>query len=366
VALVSITLIAMGRAAGERAVNWGRQLAARGSVELVRETAHAFGIQRGRTDLHDGEADLLRELAANEDPIVRACTLGAARYITALHKDLAIDLLTASLSDGAGLGEFAMAFADSPHGALSWSDLSEYQKEAFIERLATSPSIDSYEILQFLATLARTEPITVVRLLETRVEASDGTRIAGYSPLPFVWHVQPPFRDHPDFPDLLRQIREWLAAEPDSAWRSYLGADVFALVAGPYDAQVIAVIDEYLNAPDPIRLKIAATILRKAGREVVWNIDFVRRCLRSADRFGDKVLNTMQGALYAAVITGMRSGTPGQPYPEDIEQHAKATALADTCIKGTVEELFYRSLVESAQSHIQQAIFEIPPDDRAW
>lgn len=69
-----------------------------GNTELTREVAHAFGIQRGRGDLLDGEGDLLRELAAHEDNVARRAVLGAVHAIAAQHKDLAVELLTASLA----------------------------------------------------------------------------------------------------------------------------------------------------------------------------------------------------------------------------------------------------------------------------
>ncbi|MGA5887034.1 hypothetical protein ACPCK4_32385 [Streptomyces cellulosae] len=367
VSLVSVTLNALGKVAGDRAIHWGRVLLDGGNVELAREVAHAFGIQRGRTELLAGEADLLRELAAHEDSTVRTATLGAVRSLAAQHKDLAIELLTASPAEsGAGVDEFALAVSGPPYGSLTWSDLSIDQQSSFIGVLTAAPKIDSYEIGQFLAELARTDPLAVVRLLEQRVEASSRSKKTGYSPLPYAWQVAPPFRDHDEFPALLRQIRDWLAADPDSAWKNYVGADVFALVAGPYDGKVIAVIDEYLSDADPIKVKAVATILSKAPRALVWDSEFVRRCLRAADSNGDANLSKMRSSLHAAVVSGVRSTSPGQPYPEDIQQRDKAMALADTCRKGSVEEHFYRALAESAQERIQREVSELPSDSRSW
>lgn len=364
--LVSAALIAMRRVAGDRAVRWGRVLADNGNVMLVREVAHAFGLQRQSPDLLDGEAELLRDLAAHHDGIVHAAALGAARQISGRHKDLAIELLTASPRDEIGINELALALSGRPAGSLSWSDLNEQQQTVFIERLTTCPSLDSYEIQRFLACLAHTDPMEIVGLLEARVEACEDSVALGYRALPYAWHVTPPFRDSEAFPGLLRQIGDWLTASPDSPWKSHLGADLFALVAGTYDTHVTSLIDAYLDDPEPARLKALATILRKASRELLWNRDLVHRCLRTADRHGDQLLGTMQNALHAAVITGMRSGTLGEPYPEDIEQYEKATALAAECETGSVEEMFYRTLVESAERRIKHASHDLPPDNRAW
>ncbi|MEU6252624.1 hypothetical protein [Streptomyces sp. NPDC047043] len=365
--LVSVTLAALGNTAGDRAVHWSQTLTDTGHTELTREAAHAFGIQRRRGDLLDGEADLLRKLAAHGDSIVRRAALGAVHAIASEHKDLAVELLTASLAaETPDIIAFALAIAGPPYSPLAWSDLAKDQQESFLSALTNAPSIDSHEIGLFLAELARTEPLAVIELLETRVERYASQATAGRFPLPFHWQVTPPFRDHDDFPALLRQIRDWLAADPDSAIKHYLGANLFALVAGPYDTQVTDVIDEYLDDSDPVKIKVTAAILSKAPRTLVWDTQFVRRCLRAADRHGDTSLNSIRGALHSAVISGMRSGTPGEPYPEDIEQHAKAAELADACAKGSVEGQFYRDLAESALHRIQHETDELPPDGRDW
>ncbi|MFJ3932920.1 hypothetical protein [Streptomyces sp. NPDC090029] len=86
---------------------------------------------------------------------------------------------------------------------------------AFVAALVAAPSIDRYRIGLFLVELARTEPLAVIELLEARVESAPRQAAGMYSPLPFQRDVAPPFRDHDDFPALLRQVGDWIAADPD-------------------------------------------------------------------------------------------------------------------------------------------------------
>ncbi|BAU82991.1 hypothetical protein SLA_2054 [Streptomyces laurentii] len=365
--LVSVALTVMGHVAGDRAVHWGRTLMDSENIELTRAVADAFGSQRGGRDLLDGEGELLRELATHGDPVVRRAALGAVHAIARQDKSLAVELLTVSpVVETADLVVFAAAVTGPPYSTLSWSDLSKDEQRTFAAALVAAPAIDGYRIGLFLAELTRTEPLAVIELLEARVESPPRQATGMYSPLPFQWDVTPPFHDHDDFPALLRQIRDWIAADPESARRLELGAHLFELVAGPYDSPVTDVIDEYFDDSGPEKIRVAAAILSKAPRTLVWDVGFVRRCLRGADRHGDTSLNRVRGALYASSISGMRSGTPGQPYPEDVEQHAKANELADGCARGSVEEHFYRDLADSALHRIQQETDELPPDGRAW
>ena len=171
-----------------------------------------------------------------------------------------------------------------------------------------------------------------------------------------------------DFPDLLRRVREWLAAAPDSPWRHYWGSRLFATVAGPFDAQTRQVIDEYLSEPDSNKIKTVRTMLSDAPRTLVWDADFVRRCLRAADMFGADDLAAVQSALYSAVFAGGRSAAIGEPFPQDVEQRDIATRLAARAVPGSVEEQFYKALSQSSQTWIDRATSEmtLPTDGRDW
>lgn len=67
---------------------------------------------------------------------------------------------------------------------MSWSDLSKDQQRAFLAALAAAPSINGYKIGQFLAELARTDPLAVIELLEARVESPLHQVTGMHSPCP--------------------------------------------------------------------------------------------------------------------------------------------------------------------------------------
>jgi hypothetical protein len=370
--LISAILSPLAQVGSAHTVGLAQQLLAAGDAGLARQVAHAFGIQRARTSLLDGEAELLRALVRYPDPagIAPAATLGAIRHIAGPHSDLAIELAT-SVLDGQNaapvLREVAVVFG--PNGSLAWEDLSQRHKHAYLHALRATASIEYYEISGFLAMLSLQDPQAVISLLTARVEAVEPSASpSAYTALPHRWPVPLRFRDRDDFPDLLRQVREWIAATPDSIWRRYMGSELFATIAGPFDTQTRQVIEEYLSVPDETRIKTVSAILRGAPRSLVWDAAFVSRCLRAADQCGTHSLATMQNALHAAVFTGGRWAAPGQPYPQDIEQRDTAAQLAAQAARGSVEEHFYRALSQSAEKWIDRAISEddLPTDGRDW
>jgi transcriptional regulator with XRE-family HTH domain len=364
---VSIVLIAMGQAHAPETIEWARQLLGDGRIEFARQVAHAFGLQRSRTDLLPGEADLLRTLAGHTDHVVAAASAGAARYLTTAYPELALELTFTALPTG-GLRETAGLFGPQPNGTLTWSQLPAQNKSAILGQLTECPTLDDYEIGQFLAHIVTEEAGAVVEMLQRRVENVEQGSTSAVSALPLRPFVPLPFRQSARFPDLLRQLREWLAAAPQSWPRAHLGGDLFALVAGPFDDQVLDVVFDFTDTPDPAKMKVVATILRRVPRELVWNVEVVRRVLRAADRCGTNSLQAVQGALIGAASRGGRSTTPGQPFPEDVEQLDRAEALAASCLPGSVEEQFYQMLAESARNSIAWTTNDIdrPDDQRNW
>jgi transcriptional regulator with XRE-family HTH domain len=368
--LVAPTLSALAQTKNPRAVDLAQQLLMTADTNLARGIAHAFGLNRSRTNVLNGEPALLRNLIEHPDPdgIVPSAALGAVRYLATEHRELALEILT-WIPEGRkdiAAGEIALAFG--PHGPLEWADLAQRHKDSFLAAIRTASSLQRrYEVAEFLAALSLNEPHSVIDLLTARVEAVESGASARAA-LPHPWPVPLRFRDRNDFPDLLRRVREWLCAAPSSSWRRYLGSDLFSAVSGPFDAQVLQVIEEYLSEPDAAKIKTVSTMLSGAPRTLVWNPDFVRKCLRAADSCGTKSLAAVQSALHSALFAGGSSAAIGQPFPEDVEQRDNATKLAEQAVPGSLEEQFYRALSESAQAWINNAISEddLDIDGRDW
>ena len=76
---------------------------------------------------------------------------------------------------------------------------------------------------------------------------------------------------------------------------------------------------------------------------------------------------TMVSALWGATISGVRSGTPGEPFPEAVEQRDRSRQIAKQLPTGSLEEQFYSDMAESAERDIaREAKDDAPDDGRIW
>jgi hypothetical protein len=109
-------------------------------------------------------------------------------------------------------------------------------------------------------------------------------------------------------------------------------------------------------------------VLRKAQATFIWdNVDFVVAALHSAARLGDAARREMSGALYSASISGIRTGTPGQPFAEDLEQRDRSREIASRLGRGSLEERFYSDMARAAEERIARELADdVPPDGREW
>jgi transcriptional regulator with XRE-family HTH domain len=368
---LTIVLIALAGTNNPNAVTVASKLLATHDTTIARQLAHAFGLQRGRVgQLLPGEDGLLRTLVTHHDPVVHATALGALRTLGPQNRKLAAELLASAPPERPGFAWWEIAFAarsaERGGGTLAWTDLPDDYKTRFFTALRDAP-IENYEISELLIMLSRDEPYRAVRLLISRVEHMENGAPAGYSPLPHHLHGQLHFREHAAFPDILRLLYDWLAEAPESMWRRYYGSQLFTLIAGGFDTPVREVIDGYLQEPDSARMTALAAILNHVPQSAVWDLDFVRRCLRAAGQCGPASLSAIQGALHYAVIAGGRWGAPSQPTAQNIGEHP-AAQLADQCLSGSTEEQFYRALAASLEvwAHRDADDSDIQFDGRQW
>jgi len=369
VELVPVVLNRLLRSQPDTTMELAEDLLSTGSLPIAHHVAGAFGWARGdRDQLVDGEPDLLRSFVTHVDPVIRRLAVQAARSLSRRHRPLALELATTvRLDDDLHVAGEAVALF-GPQGDLSWQDLSEQQAAALLEQLRRCISIDEDHVTDFLRHLSAAQPGRVIKLLIDRVETAERKPRRSYDPLPFTWHRPLQVRSHDLFPELLRGIRDWISDAIGSSYRRNGGSEIFRAVAQDFDAQVIDVLDEGLLTDLPQQIRTVGAILQEAPRTFVWDdVDFVIRALQAAERHGEMYVRSIGGALHQAVMTGARMGAIGEPFPEDIEQRDRSTAIARRLPRGSIEQRFYQSLVVAADNNIKwEADLDAASDGRTW
>lgn len=374
--LESVLAVALSNIA-EREPNKVQQIAskllAKKQLRLTQGLAQALGWNRGLRNMFNGEKELLLELAINRDEYVRNSVVRAAQLISKEHPVDAAEVLSQiPFADSAVVARevFSTFVRD---GYLKWESLSTEQSEQMWDQLRRCPSIDDYNVMEFLSEYSKNQPDKALTLLKERIERAEqsakGYRDNEFRPIPYHWDSPLQVRGSAQLVPRLREIHGWMAKKLDSWQRQKMGTDIFWLVAGEVDQEVVDVLDEALRSGDETHLDAIVNILHDAPKTLVWDhSDFVSRALNTAAKFGKKTLQKVSGSLYATVAYGSRSGTPGEPFPEDVEQRDKSLEILSKLPPGSVEANFYDSLLKGAQQNIKRNLEEDEKlmDDREW
>jgi hypothetical protein len=116
----------------------------------------------------------------------------------------------------------------------------------------------------------------------------------------------------------------------------------------------LEVLNEWVASGDRQKIETASCLVSDAPKAFVFiNVEFVANLLEQAYELGDDCYQTVTCDLLNSAISGVRGGTPGQPFPEDIALQEKSAAVAAQFIVRSPSDRFYDSLAKDAKSSIQ-------------
>lgn len=329
-------------------------------VPLAVWVAAAYGTILRRSSPPERELALLRELGQHESQQVRLNVARGLRFGEALPAAARIDLaLSINIGGSAAIADEVVGNFGA-HGDFAVADLTGAQRQYLVAELVPCADIGGYQISTFLSALSVSDARAVVDLLQLRIEYSGAEAVGSdYHPVPYRWDDASPlmFRESGEFEDVVRRVLDWAAREDDGWRRSFWSPQLFACVVRTYDETLLSILDGWISTIESRRLETVAHLLREAPTQFVWtNAAWVSRLVDEADALGTECYASVASSLHAAVVSGGRSGRPGEPFPEDVEQKEKATAIARTLPPGSPAHRFFVALVKSAESAIQWSV----------
>ena len=349
--------------------SWLRDFVESGSTELAVQAAVALtGIARSES-LSDEEFRLLQELAAHQDPSVRVSIARGLRFASGLGQARRLSLVMAIpiAGDASVAAEVVGNF--SGRGDFDVYQLPPSDLNRLLEDLVEVGGIASYDIAGFLAGASGRDALRVLALFTARVaHAEKHSDDHSYRPLPYHFEPLPTmrFRESGQFAAVVQGVCEWLLEAHEGWHRPFWAPQLFMLVASTVDDEVLEILKGWAGPNDPLRLEVISYLLRAAPRGLVLErVDWVAELLELSYALGADCYEKVSSSLHASVASGTKSGTPGEPFPEDIEQRDRSARIAKGLPSGTPAQRFYVSLARSAEASIrwtQQRHEEDRPD----
>lgn len=318
--------------------------------ELVSE---AFA--RQRDDFFDeDDLSVIRKifLSSNELVLLHAATI--ARKIAEWNPALAVELIASAdlTRSTAATRDFLMWMS---HGkTIPKESISEQLWERLLGKLVSLKRLDEHWSQAFLRKAVAAYPASVMTMLKARV-ISRKSRL----------DLRPPRRDHegtglgllnhPDGVMLMRDFLKWaVGKQAGEDFSGSIGSYVLGL-CGSLDAQVQELLLEVLTVGAESNVDVVASVLGCAHQEfVIQETKFVRTVLSHAEMLGQEAVKDISAALWAATVSGGRSGSIGEPFAADLRLKEHCESVLKGVSKLDPSHSLYSSLLDFAQENIDR------------
>ena len=293
-------------------------------------------------------------LLSHEDIYVRKLAIASLGALAEASPKVAIDLAKyVELGDSEVLAsELCLLFCGGwgpPFGELTSDDL-----KVILSKLEDVPDIDDHWTNTFLVKASELDAVSVVGFLLDRIR-NEHNGNSRYYALPILGFRDPlvGLGTGPEQEKTLRYIRDASLEQGQSI--GYWIPQLFREISlGFESATSLIVLDEWINSGNANRIKAAACLVSGAQPGFIFkHVGFVSNLLERAYAASDDTYQAVSSTLASTALSGARSGTPGQPMPEDVAAREQAKAVAGTFNAGSPAYRFYASLAESAEATIR-------------
>lgn len=211
----------------------------------------------------------------------------------------------------------------------------------------------------FLAAASNSHGIKVANFLMDRVNYAADTEKWEFRPSTYGAHgedVRYKFREPPDFGAILTKVSNWMKSRPDDYMFNACAADLFETMFAPFDNSLVAWLQDWIDQATVEDIHAVSRILSKSSHGFVFDQrPFVESFLARVQQFGKKELDDAISALWSAEALGLRSGIPGQPFPQDLKMKDQAKKALKEIPRFSPAYRLYEAIQKTAEENIRQS-----------
>jgi transcriptional regulator with XRE-family HTH domain len=243
-----------------------------------------------------------------------------------------------------------------PEG-LPFSQLHEEDVDHFLKRLVKIPRLEDYWVQHFLSSVSLKFPIQLAEFLFARVDIAAEMESFEFHPANYGPFAQVPlrFQESASAPEVFAHTWNWLRANAsrDNFYFQEHAANVFDAMFGGKSSDLVAFFEGQLETASTDELRVMSRLLRKADHNFIFvHRAFVVRLLDRCRAVSSELIMDVSNDLFGSAISGVHSGTPGEPTPYDIGQRSRASdALTQISRLSPAYEL-YDQVRRSAEANI--------------
>ncbi len=324
-------------------------------AELLVAVAEAYTRYTPKASLTETDVNALNAITMSDD--WRALSLGAtaAYQLSQFDQALGISLLVSA--------NFA-ASEKAAHDYLMWlcsivdeklGAISDGQFDVLLEKIGLLESLDDHWTQEFLRKGMQRNPKRVVLMLLGRIERAgneDGRWKRPISSGPYQ-QMSLGLSTHHEAHQILLDVLNWALQKAEEDVTTYhLGSLADSLFA-PFDEMLLSRVEAWMQSGSVAHVNVVLAFVREAGPELVTKFEhFVADLLQRAASLSSELHSKATSVLYSTAISGLRSGTPGQPFAEDLRLRDLAKARIEPLGVFNPAYRLYKGLLQHAERAI--------------
>lgn len=306
-----------------------------------------------------GDIAVIQRLLAQNSEEISLRTLRAIRQLASNHPDKAKGLvLGLTITSERIADEVALLFAF--RGEVPLDLLSDDELELLLDKFIELPELDQHWVQILFTALSQRIPHRVLRFFIARLETEAQQRevkgrFRAVSHGPWL-QSRLAFRQTPYARELIMEFMNWWKGASSDAWLlNYSARTAFEAMFGPYDDELVSILDGWLDTAQLDDFNYIASILREADNSFIFRYpNFLLRLFERARQFGVKTRKMVLTELYCSAVSGLRGGTVGEPFPEDIKMKEAAEEALTKCPPNSALRELYDQVIRHADAEIRR------------
>ena len=303
---------------------------------------------------------LRRALTSEHYDVVRAgiSTLSWAKEIP--ESELKSLILLVRFEDHPGLLEDVCGLIVERHRKLIAHFDAEDVKE-LLARMRDIKTLGGHWTETFFGSLAEHFALPFAEFLFERTDRALGDEEQSIDLLGYRFHEgKLGFHKSPDAADVLDRAWVWLRThDDDDGYSVYRAAEFFASMFDIDAENVVAFLDRKVDQATSIELKWIAKLVRHTHHSFLFRQRrFIERYLDRCASIDREVIETAIDLLSGAAMSGMRSGTVGEPTKRDLDARDNAQSVLASMPRLAPAYPLYETILRDAEQHIADSIRE--------
>lgn len=307
------------------------------------------------------EVRILKEFLASDNEQLVAISAGELRHVASLDPSKAMELVMATnLSISQYVAEEILSLFESP-APVPFDLLDSDSVNTLLDKLLLIPVLDKYWAQKFFATASARYPVETLNFFKKRVEHAASIEDYSFRPCNYGPYVHEPLRfaDSEAYENLCKDVWSWMRNRDGADHKfQYFSSYLFAAVFSPMDDRTRSFMRNKFSG-DSLDLSLIGRVLRDADNNFsLDNPSFAADYLTAAKAHGSKCLESATSALYCAAVSGARQGTPGEPFPRDVQVLEKANAILKTLARFSPGYRLFDLIRQDAERNIAESLKE--------